>query len=98
MIRWLRTLRTPSSERFLATRDGRDLASADLHYLPDGIVSGTVVLLEGSGLGEGDVPGLLQQLDDELLPGVDLGSRNLTFTVVVGRVLGDYQAEKPADA
>lgn len=44
MMIWKRTLRTSSSERFLATRDGKDVAAVDLHYLANGTVSGTVVL------------------------------------------------------
>jgi hypothetical protein len=94
MIRWLRTLRTQSSERFLAVRDGKDVAAVDIHYIPTGHVAGTVTILEGSGLGERDVPELLRQLDEEMLPGVDLGSGSLTFTVVIGRVCGDYEAQR----
>jgi hypothetical protein len=48
-ITWKRTLRTASSERFLAQREGRDAAAVDLHYLPDGTVAGTVILLKEAG-------------------------------------------------
>jgi hypothetical protein len=92
MIQWKRVLRSPSSERFLAHRDNKDAAAVDLHYLQDGTVSGTVIILEGSGLDESNIPELLHSLDDEFLPGVDLGSGLLTFTIVVGRVLGNYEA------
>jgi hypothetical protein len=92
-LRWTRTLRTPHSERLLATRDGRDVAAADLHYLPDGTVAGTVIVLRGAGLEGDEVPALLAELDREWLPGVDLGGGNLSFTVVLGEVLGNYEPE-----
>ena len=63
MMIWKRTLRTSSSERFLATRDGKDVAAVDLHYLANGTVSGTVVLLKEAGWKEADIPQLLQSLD-----------------------------------
>lgn len=87
-----RTLRTPSSERFLAVREGRDVAAIDLHYLSDGTVAGTVIVLEESRLAEEDVPVLLRQLDEEFLPGVDLREGSLVYTVVVGRVLGNWES------
>ena len=65
---WKRTLRTHSSERFLATRDGRDLAAVDLHHLADGTVAGTVIVLEESRLSESDIPALLRSLDEDFLP------------------------------
>ncbi len=48
-ITWKRTLRTTSSERFLAQREGRDAAAVDLHYLANGTVAGTVILLKDAG-------------------------------------------------
>jgi hypothetical protein len=92
-LHWQRSLRTPNSERFLASCGGREAAVIDLHYLADGTVAGTVVLLEGGGLGPEQIPEFLQKLDDELLPGVDLGSGNLQFSVVIGTFLGNFQAE-----
>jgi hypothetical protein len=99
MIAWKRTLRTPSSERFLATLDGRDAAAVDLHYLAGGTVAGTVTILEGAGLDEPNIPDLLRSLDEDFLPDVDLAGGSLTYTVVLGRVLGNYEAaEHPAPA
>jgi len=54
-------------------------------------VAGTVILLKEAGLGADQVPSLLAELDREWLPGVDLGSGNLNFTVVLGEVLGNYE-------
>ena len=73
MINWKRTLRTASSECFLATREGKDVAAVDLHYLANGTVSGTVILLKNAGWKEDDIPKLLQALDEDFLPDVDLG-------------------------
>jgi hypothetical protein len=95
-LRWTRTLRTPHSERLLAFRDGREAVAVDFHYLADGTVAGTVILLKGNGLGAEHVPALLTELDQEWLPGVDLGSGNLNFTVVVGEVMGNYEPDTKA--
>ena len=92
MVIWKRTLRISSSERFLGINDGKDAVAVDLHFLSDGTVAGTVILLEASGLAEAQIPKLLASLDEDFLPGVDLNSGNLTFTVVTGRVLGNYEA------
>ncbi len=95
MINWKRTLRTASSERFLATRDGQDVAAVDLHYLANGTVSGTVILLKNAGWKEDDIPKLLQTLDEDFLPDVDLERGTLTYTVVHGEVLGNFEATQP---
>jgi hypothetical protein len=80
----------------LAVRDGREAVAVDFHYLADGTVAGTVILLKGNGLGSEQVPALLAELDQEWLPGVDLGSGNLNFTVVLGEVLGNYEPDTKA--
>ncbi|MFO0834511.1 MAG: hypothetical protein U0638_06045 [Phycisphaerales bacterium] len=95
MITWKRTLRTLSSERFIAYKDGREAALVDLHFLglgPRTPVSGTVVLLESSGWREEDVPDLLSSLDEEFLPEVDAAEGTLTYTVVMGRLIASYEA------
>jgi hypothetical protein len=93
-LTWKRTLRTASSERFLARRNGADAAAVDLHYLANGTVAGTVIILKGSGLDESNIQRLLSSLDDEFLPDVDLEYGNLTYTVVLGEVLGNWEAEE----
>ena len=92
-LTWKRTLRTPSSERFLALHQDQDVAAVDLHYLANGNVAGTVILLKGSGLDESNIELLLSALDDEFLPDVDLSHGNLTYTVVRGEVLGNWEAK-----
>ena len=64
-LTWKRTLRTPSSERFLAQRGGNDVAAVDLHYLTNGTIAGTVIILKDSGLDESNIQPLLSALDDE---------------------------------
>jgi hypothetical protein len=91
-INWKRTLRTPSSERFLAQSGGRDVAAVDIHYLANGHAAGTVVILREAGWKEEDIPGLLGSLDEHFLPDVDLAQGNLTYTVVVGEVMGNFEA------
>ncbi|MSU27597.1 MAG: hypothetical protein EXS27_06730 [Pedosphaera sp.] len=76
----------------MATRDGKDVAAVDLHYLANGTVSGTVVLLKEAGWKEADIPQLLQSLDEDFLPDVDLASGTLTYTVVLGEVVGNFEA------
>lgn len=92
---WSRTLRTPSSERFLAQRGGTDVAAVDLHYLTNGTITGTVILLKDSGVQETDLQGLLSSLDDQFLPDVDLDHGTLSYTVVRGEVLGNWEAAPP---
>ena len=93
MIIWKRTLRTHSSERFLAQRSGEDIDAVDLHYLANGTVAGTVILLKTAQWKEEDVPKLLKSLDEDFLPDVDLTHGNLTYTVVIGEIFGNWEAE-----
>jgi hypothetical protein len=41
-------------------------------------------------------PSPTSALDDEFLPDVDLEHGNLTYTVVLGEVLGNWEAEMPS--
>jgi hypothetical protein len=93
-IDFVRVLRTASSERFLLRSGQVDVACVDIHYLGDGRVNATLILFDAGGIGEKDIPGLLSQIDEQLLPDVSVADDNLVFTVVVGRVLGAFSAEK----
>jgi hypothetical protein len=93
MIRWKRTLRTYSSERFVAMREGKDVAVADIHYLHDGTVSGSIILDEGAGWTPEQIPDLLAALDEDMLPHVDQAKGTLLYTVTLGEVLGSYEIE-----
>ncbi len=92
-LQLVRTLRTPSSERFILRRDSADFASLDLHYLPRGSVHGTLVILEEAGLGEAEIHALLQVIDERLLPEVALDQHDRAFSVIVGKSLGAFRAE-----
>jgi hypothetical protein len=86
-----RTLRTGSSERFLIQADsGKDVAALDVHYLSDQRVAGTVIILDQGAITEKQVPELLREIDLKLLPEVSMEDGKVTFTVVVGHVLGTF--------
>ena len=94
-IAFSRALRTSSSERFiLHESDGREVGAVDLHYLDDGTVSGTVILLEKDLADETTILHLLNAIDDILLPNVSMEEANLAFTVISGEVVGNYVPEK----
>ncbi len=95
-LHWKRTLRTSSSDRFLAVDGERDLLAVDLHYLPDGGAAGSVIVLAGSGLSREDVPALLRAIDDDLLPGIDARDGAVQFTVVFGELVGNWQGDPAA--
>lgn len=97
-IEFARLLRTPSSERHLLRRDKNDFAALDMHYLPDGTVQATLLVFDGSGFEEAEIPELLTYIDEVLLPEVRLDDHNLTFTVVAGRVLGSFAADRQSTA
>jgi hypothetical protein len=94
---WKRTLRTASSERFLAQHEGKILAALDLQYLASGTVGGTVILLKEAGWRESDVPALLGSLDEDFLSDVDLNHGNLNHTVVLREVLERLEAENNSE-
>jgi hypothetical protein len=91
-VRWKRVLRTLTSERFIAQRQGADVAAVDVHYTGGGEVVGTVTLFAQAGWSEASVQGLLLSLDDAMLPDVDLASGGLSYTVVHGEVWGTFEA------
>jgi hypothetical protein len=97
-IRWKRTLRTPSSERLLGVLDGRDAVAVDLHFMPDGSAAGTVTLVDGAGISPSAIPALLDRIDDDFLPGVDLDEGGVTFTVVLARGAESYESARSEGA
>lgn len=92
---FVRTLRTPSSERFLLQSDAAcDGAVLDLHYLSDGNVVGTLVIIDVALQAEEKTLALLKFIDEGLLPMASLNEKNLSFTVVHGKVIGQFENEK----
>ena len=51
-------------------------------------------LLKDAGWKEEDIPKLLQSLDEDFLPDVDLAAGTLTYTVVIGEVVGNFEASQ----
>jgi len=63
--KFVRAFRTPSSERFIVqTKDAQDSAVLELHYLPSGNVSGTVIIFDESEISDAMVPDLLRTIDE----------------------------------
>ncbi len=93
-IEFVRTLRTPHSERFLLRAGGADIAAIDIHFRPNGAADATVILFEEAGIADTEVPALLSRIDEVILPDISIGERNLSFTVVSGRVLGAFQPDQ----
>lgn len=73
---------------------GRDVASLDVHYLGDGSVVGTLVILCDSVSAEDEIKAVLQYFDESLLPMASLDEKNLSFTVLRGHLVGQYEHEK----
>lgn len=61
--------------------------------MASGTVANTYTIYEESKFPESEIPSLLRQIDDELLPDVSLEDNNLVFTVVVVRVLGNFERD-----
>ena len=97
-LHFKRTLRTASSERLVALHGTRDAVAVDLHFLPDGTAAGTVTVLDGSGITDADVPELLERIDEDFLPGIQLGDEDeegyagVSFTVVFARGAESFQS------
>jgi hypothetical protein len=89
---FIRTIRTPSSERFIVqAKEGKDAGVLELHYLQNGKVAGTVILFEQSQISDATLPELLKTIDEVLLPEVSIEHNQISFTVVRGRVVGNYE-------
>ena len=72
-------------------RGESDVAALELHYMDAGRVQATLIAFDGM-IEEPEIPDLLLHVDEVLLPDVSLDDKNLVVTVVVGRVLGAFEA------
>ena len=52
-----------------------------------------VILLKSAGWTEEEIPKLLKSLDDDFLPDVDLERGTLAYTVILGELIGVFEAE-----
>ena len=92
---FVRTLRTPSSERFLLQcGKAQDAAVLELHYTASGSVVGTLLILDSELQNDATTQDLLQFIDDSLLPMASLNEESLSFTVVHGKVAGQFENEQ----
>lgn len=97
-VRVIRTIRTMSSERFLLQFEaGKDGAALDLHYFDGGRVSGTLVVFDDK-IPDSEIPAILAEIDECLLPDASFDRGNLAFTVVRGRIEGTFTASDSATA
>ena len=84
--------RFPASTRLLAAALLAGLAAGGCGRPERGTVAGTVILLKEVGWREEEIPALLATLDDDFLPDVDLERGTLNYTVVIGEVVGNWEA------
>lgn len=89
-LSFIRTLRTPHSERYLLRRSGTEIGAVDVHFRATGSADATVIIFEHTGVTEQDIPALLTQIDEVILPDLSISARNVSFTVVAGRVIGAF--------
>jgi hypothetical protein len=89
-IRYVRVLRTGSSERFLLQDNNEDVGAIDLHYLADHSVAATLIFLTESNIGDDQVSSIIEDIDALLLPDVSKEQGNLVFTVIRGEVIGSF--------
>lgn len=93
-FKFIRTIRTQTSECFLIrSATVQDIAFLSIHYLADGSVFGTVIVVDQSLHAETKTQDLLEFIDETLLPMASLDEKNLSFMVVKGEVIGQFQNE-----
>lgn len=90
---FIRTLRTPHSERYLIRTLDTETAALDIHFRPRGGADATLVIFEQAQLAEEAIPALLTAIDEVVLPDMTLAEKDISFTVVIGRVLGAFSPE-----
>ena len=89
-MRFIRLLRTSSSERLLIQCDGKDAGAVDIHYLEGGRVAATLILLEDNKLTADQAEKVILEIDEVLLPHACRDDGNVVFTVVSGKVVGSF--------
>lgn len=89
-LSFTRTIRTAASERFLVQRDSFDIGALDVHYSDSGRTQVTLILFDTAEIKDDEVPAILTTIDEVLFPDATMDDQSLTFTVVVGRVVGAF--------
>ena len=96
-VNFVRAVRTGSSERFLIQEENntdQDLAVIDMHFLENQIVSATLIILDEKYYGGEFANWLVEAFDSRLLPMACINEGDLNFTVVEGRIAGQFTNEK----
>ena len=93
-LSWKRTLRTTSSVRFLAQREGRDVAAVDLSANFPAVGQSIRAPLPLSCPVECEALFHWGQLFRISAFPLCLDHGNLNYTVVIGEVLGNFEAQK----
>lgn len=88
--RFVRVLRTASSERFVIESNQTDAGAVDIHYLDGGRVFATLVLLDSNELREDFLENVIKDIDEVLLPNASREEGSVVFTVVRGTVVGSF--------
>ena len=94
MLIWKRTLRTASSERFLAQREGKDVVAVDLSANFPAVGQSIRAPLPLSCPVECEALFHWGQIFRISAFPLFLDHGNLNYTVVIGEVLGNFEAEK----
>ena len=91
---FVRTLRTQTSERFLLQSDtASDVAMLDAHYLVDGSVVGSLVIMDDTLVSPETVQLMLESIDERLFPAASLNDKTLSFSVFHGTPIGQFENE-----
>ena len=88
--RFERLCRTPSSEVYRISDDGRPVGRVDLHFAAE-VVYGTLALSEP--LAEEDVLELIELIDEDLVLASEVAREDLIMTVYRGEEVGTYSDE-----
>lgn len=89
-LMFLRLLRTPYSERWLLNADEKEAAALDVHYMLNGQIAATVIILDEQICPQAQIPELLELIDVRLLPEASVEEGTLTFTVLNGSQPANY--------
>ena len=96
-VSFIRAIRTPNSERFLIqqkSNEDQDVAVIDMHFLENQIVSATLIILDEEYHGGDFANWLVEVFDSRLLPMACINEGDLNFTVVEGKIAGQFTNNK----
>lgn len=86
-LRFARLSRTTHSEQYELVLDEKHVAHLDLHYAATNVFA-TLVLADD--LADNEIPGLIQQIDDELVESAETPREDFFVRVFRGRLLEEF--------